>query len=333
MLSKKEFKEKINTVIQGDALEVLKTFPDKCINILMTSPPYWNLRNYGVDGQLGLEKNFTEYIEKLCIIFDEVKRVLRDDGIIFVNLGDTYLVSGDTSDPKWNINAKESIGGPSKDNINYGEVKSKSLCCIPDRFKIEMISRGWICRNEIIWYKKNCMPSSVKDRFTVDYEKIFFFSKNKKYYFEQQLEPLSLESQSYFEKYKGKIPDGFTKRGDERRTAQNRDGREPEWLQRKGGRSNIANLMNPQGRNKRSVWTINTKPYREAHFAVFPPELCETPIKAGCPESGIVLDPFFGSGTVGLVADKLGRKWIGIELNPEYIEIAEKRLQQETIFK
>ena len=291
--------------IYCDCLEVLKTFPDKCINMVMTSPPYWALRDYGIEGQLGLEKTFEEYITKLCDIFDEIKRVLRDDGTIWVNLGDTY--GGANS--RASNNGRAGYGNDREGVYSRGQ--DKSLCCIPDRFKIEMINRGWICRNEIIWYKKNCMPSSVKDRFTVDYEKIFFFSKNKKYYFEQQFEEQTTEP--------------FEPRLSQHRAWDN----DPSMTRGKG--ENSIMKYNPQGRNKRCVWTINTKPYKEAHFAVFPPELCETPIKAGCPENGIVLDPFFGSGTVGLVADKLNRKWIGIELNPKYCEIAEKRLQQETL--
>ena len=174
--------------------------------------------------------------------------------------------------------------------------------CYPHFFAILMVDHGWILRNEIIWYKPNCMPSSVKDRFTVDFEKVFFFVKNKKYWFEQQLEPLT-------------YPD-FLKR-----TATNKQGNGQLAKSVRFGSKEI-------GRNKRCVWQIPTKPFKEAHFAVFPPTLVEPMIQAGCPENGIVLDPFMGSGTVAEVALKLNRRFVGIELNPEYIKIAKKRIRE-----
>jgi len=361
----------INQIMNGECLEHLKELPEKSINMCMTSPPYWALRDYGVDNQLGLEPTFDEYINKLCDIFDEVKRVLRDDGTCWVNIGDTYSATRwtnntDTGQPMNNFKDGHRGINPIKET---GNIPDKCLVMIPFRFAIEMVNRGWILRNTIIWHKRNCMPSSVKDRFTVDFEYLFLFSKNKKYYFETQYEPHT--SKTDLDKrtnktWSDKIADGGSGKQNKGRSREE--------------------FYGSQGRNKRTVWAINPKPFSEAHFAVYPEELCETPIKAGCPEfvcvkcgkarekivetenskrtrkvgegqdsevgtkgragevevineylsncgcnegftSGIVLDPFFGSGTTGLVALKQNKKFIGIELNPEYIKIAQSRLK------
>jgi len=296
----------INKIYQGDSLEVLRTFEDGGIDMCMTSPPYWGLRNYNIEGQLGLEKTFEEYITKLCDIFDEVKRVLKDTGSCWVNLGDTYNNSSwgkpDKFDKKiYNLNRMECGRGGMR---GYPD---KCLCQIPQRFSIEMTNRGWILRNVIIWHKPNCMPSSVKDRFTIDFEYLFFFAKSRKYYFETQLEPLA----------KSSLIDPRLDRGREEHIGKSA----------KGIYSTNATVINSEGRNKRCVWRITTKPFSESHFATYPEALCETPIRAGCPEGGIVLDMFFGAGTTGLVALKQNKKFIGIELNPEYIDIAKKRLK------
>jgi len=370
-------------IIKGDCLEELKKLPSESVDMVMTSPPYWALRDYGVEGQLGLEPTFQEYINKLCDIFDEVKRVLKKEGTCWVNMGDTYNAH---STGNGNVGGIEKKNKPLCDikagNNRKVELPDKCLLQIPSRFAIEMCNRGWILRNEIIWYKPNCMPSSVKDRFTVDFEKIFFFTKNKKYYFETQYETATKAPDKQISANKYDLEEYPTKRGIAK--ARCKDYR-------------------LTGRNKRCVWRITTKPYKEAHFATYPEELCETPIKSGCPEfvckkcgkareriletyntghitsksskmrnekgqncsdkttlggsskihykekgytdcgcnagweSGIVLDPFFGAGTTGLVALKQNKKFIGIELNPEYVEIAEARLkpyiQQSTLDK
>jgi len=417
-----------------------------------TKPNYFGFCNKcgAWKGQLGLEPTFDQYISNLCDIFDEVKRVLRDDGTCWVNIGDSYYGSGGTSGQKEGTKnlgydthkmgavsqneIKKEWDRPSRKAFNESGINKKCLECgvdiktgnngqfcsreclnkqsndfrsqnrllpnkclvgIPFRFALEMCNRGWILRNTIIWHKPNCMPSSVKDRFTVDFEYIFFFSKKKKYYFETQLEPLAEST-----KADKRLDKGLVKH--------------------KSGKSNQEDCQyaikgmcaNSKGRNKRTVWSICPKPFREAHFAVYPEELCETPIKAGCPEfvcvkcgmpkimeyksnrntkkekriadektkksssqygtgkvlsndqttgmqhrdigpsgevgmynktevvgykptckcnveftGGVVLDPFFGAGTTGLVALKQNKSFIGIELNPEYIEIAEKRLK------
>lgn len=371
----------INKIYNGDALEVLHTFPDESINCVMTSPPYWALRNYGIEGQIGLEPTFSDYINKICNIFDEVKRVLRRDGTCWVNIGDTYGGSGNSSghtEKTKNLGYTTSQMGASKGNQKATKGMEKSLCNIPARFSIEMQNRGWILRNVIIWHKPNCMPSSVKDRFTVDFEYLFFFVKNRRYWFETQYDNAKEESADRY-KYEfyqsGKMAD---KR------------RHPD------GNCNTAGMKDFNGkRNKRTVWTITTQPFSEAHFATFPPELCETPIKSGCPEfvcnkcgeprkeiiessgtpkddnrkktqagnhykvcsgdallkykkenpdrflgytncgcntsfsSGIVLDPFCGAGTALLVSKRLGRNYVGIDLNPEYCKIAEDSIKSD----
>lgn len=336
-----------NTIISGNALEEIKKLPDNFIDMIITSPPYWGLRDYGLQdvvfgdnpnckhqwkehvkrplggkgskganvgakkndfanmrdhdvisyfcelcsawrGQLGQEPHHQMYINHLVEIFNESKRILKDSGSIWVNLGDTYL----GQKPFY------------VDGIQESQIKKKSLVGIPDRFKIAMIDDGWICRNEVIWHKPNQMPSSVKDRFTSDFEKFYFFTKNEKYYFEQQLEPyVSVENHNLRDKSSEKYVETN--------------------LYSKGARD----YYSQGGRNKRCVWSINTTPLKEAHFAVYPEKLIETPILACCPENGIVLDVFFGSGTTGIVSKKLNRKYLGIEMNLEYIKIAEKRLK------
>lgn len=298
--------EYTNKILQGDALTKLKELPSESINCVMTSPPYWALRDYGVEGQLGLEPTFQEYINKLCDIFDEVKRVLRKDGTCWINLGDTFSATRWTGEGKGQPMNKFADGhrdiNPQKDS----GLEDKNLCLIPFRFAIEMQNRGWILRNVLIWHKPNCMPCSVKDRFTIDFEYLFFFVKNKKYWFETQYE--NLAESSYFD----------------RRCDEGRIEYKGKWNNQK---QKAMCGINSYGRNKRAVWKITTKPFKEAHFAVYPEELCETPLKAGCPIEGIVLDPFFGSGTTGVVALKQNKQFIGIEMNKDYIEIAKKRLK------
>ena len=232
-----------------------------------------------------------------------MKRVLRKDGTCWVVMGDTYNSHSCGNGNVGGIEGKRKNKQDNRANI-YRKIKysDKSLLQIPSRFAIMMIDHGWILRNEIIWQKPNAMPSSVKDRFTVDFEKVFFFVKNKKYWFEQQFEPL-------------KSLDNL------KRTSKNGQGNGQLGKSVRFG-------SKEKGRNKRCVWQIPTKPFKEAHFAVFPPTLIEPMIKAGCPENGIVLDPFIGSGTVAEVALKLNRRFMGIELNPKYCEMAKNRISK-----
>jgi DNA modification methylase len=312
----------INQILCGDACQVLRQFPDESIDCVVTSPPYWALRDYGVKGQLGLEASFQQYVERLCDIFDEVRRILKKSGTCWIVLGDTYSTRN-TSKGKWSTylqsTAYDRGTTPPAFKRPATELSGKCLLLIPSRIAIEMISRGWILRNELIWWKPSCMPASVKDRFTVDFEKIFFFVKSRRYFFEQQFEEL---------RDKARLNRGLTNPANRQK--------------RKSGDTYIS-AFNPKtaeasrlrilakGRNKRCVWQVATKPFRENHFAVYPPELIEVPIKAGCPKGGIVLDPFMGSGTTAMVARKLGRNFIGIDLNPEYIKMAKARLGQQTL--
>lgn len=292
-------------IIQGDCLEKLKELSAESVDCAVTSPPYWALRDYGVEGQLGLEPTFQEYITKLCDIFDEVKRVLKKEGTCWVNIGDTYSSVHTGGHPSENAKLGGVLKVQERKQTKITNMPDKTLVQIPSRFAIAMTDRGWILRNEIIWHKPNCMPSSVTDRFTVDFEKVFFFVKNKKYFFEQQYE--SLESKFHGKDWETRKAEGEPMRQGLGKRATNFGG-------------------SPEGRNKRCVWKVATKPYKEAHFATYPEALIEPIIKAGCPEGGVVIDPFFGAGTTGLVAKKQGKDFIGIELNPEYIKLANERL-------
>lgn len=308
----------------GDAATVLKKFPDECIDCVVTSPPYYGLRDYEQQGQIGGEETFEEYLKKLLEVTAELKRVLTPKGTLWWNHGDSYAGSGKgfgdkNPDPKFKAGGRDRTLKPKKMPF-----PNKSLMMQSQRLAIRMIDeQGWILRNQIIWHKPNAMPQSVKDRFTVDFEPILFFTKNKKYYFEQQYEPhLTQESRP-------SGPERNREHGyDSKFNALNK--KKYTVRQKRGGNKN-PDYLNPKGRNKRTVWSINTKPYPDAHFAVFPDELCETPIKAGCPPDGIVLDPFMGSGTTAIVAQRLGREWIGIELNPKYKKLADQRFKQQKL--
>ena len=286
--------EKIkNTIIQGDTLNILKEFPNESVDMIITSPPYWNLRDYGEDKQLGLEYTTKEYINSLYTIFEESKRVLNNEGTLWINIRDTY----------------------SKGNKRSG-VKNKSLSMIPERLAIKMIDNGWILRNTIIWHKPNAMPDSCKNRFTMDYEYLYMFSKQEKYYFKTQYEPYTSvhgkDSNIISKKEKELLDTKMVRHGGE------------------GSTLNKPSMWNPKGRIKRTTWDINTKPFKGSHFAPYPEELIECPIDAGCPENGIVLDIFMGSGTTGVVAKKQNKNYIGIELNRDYIDIANNRINKIT---
>lgn len=303
---------KVDCIHVGDSLEVLKSLPDESINLVVTSPPYWGLRDYGMDGQIGTEPTFDEFINNLCKIFDEVKRVLTPDGACWVNLGDTYGGRVGGAQGKNGQFAGRSI---TTARLKHTKPAPKSLLQIPARFSIAMSDRGWILRNEIIWHKPNAMPQSVTDRFSVDYEKFFFFVKSKKYYFQQQFEPW------------------VQRPNDIKRAAEKHPGYNGKHADGKQGQGIKGQPVGDpsKGRNKRSIWNVATRAYKGAHFAVYPPELIEPIVLSSCPEGGIVLDPFFGSGTTGLVASKHKRHYIGIELNPEYKLLAEERLQSTQI--
>lgn len=303
-------------IFHGDVSEKIKYIPDDSIDCIVTSPPYWQLRDYGVEGQLGLEDTVEEYLEKLIEVFDELWRVLKNTGTVFVNMGDTYS----------NVNSKFIYGSNNK-NYNIDKqvtktrkktnIRRKSKMMIPERFAIAMIERGWILRNEIIWHKPNVVPEAVRDRFTNDFEKIFFFTKNEKYYFEKQYEEFSQKTLTAFKD--GIIPTEKKKilSAGESKTAMRKIAKP--WKA----------ALNEKGRNMRTVWKIATKGISEAHFATFPEELVKRCIFSGCPENGIVLDPFLGSGTTLRMAKQFNRKGIGIELKKEYINIAKQRIKND----
>lgn len=324
----------INKIILGDCREVLKTLPDNSIDCCVTSPPYFGLRDYGHEDQIGLETTPESFVECMVAVFTEVKRVLKKEGTLWLNLGDSYA-----------SNTKGS-GGPSEKQLsnsgsryeikkfNHG-VKEKDLMGIPWLVAFALRKSGWYLRQDIIWHKPNPMPESVTDRCTKSHEYIFLLSKSAKYYYDADAikedaktyenRPTGVERNRLFN-YDSKInnnPDAFLVK---------KTGRSKNDC---GGHSSIqlsgrGDFMPNDGMiNKRSVWTVTTKPFSEAHFATFPEDLIVDCIKAGCPENGIVLDPFMGAGTTALVAAKLNRNYVGCELNPDYIAIAEKRLFNE----
>ncbi len=291
-----------NTILQGDAFTQLKTLPSNSIDCVVTSPPYWMLRDYGIDEQLGVEAHFDDFIYRLSGIFDEVKRVLKPTGTCFVNLGDTYS-SQKLGEPDRLHSHKISM--TQRQFRKRQVIPRKSLCLVPFRFSIDMVNRGWLLRNTLIWHKPNAMPQSVKDRFTVDFEYVFFFTRSTQYYFAQQFEPMNVKEARY--RYKLRKNKRYNVKTPYQTQTLNPDPERP-------------------GRNKRGVWSIPTKPYVGAHIAPYPEALVKTPILAGCPDNGIVLDPFLGSGTTAKVAKALGRQYIGIEINPEYVELAKARI-------
>ena len=309
----------INQIYNSECLQGLKSLPDNSIHCCVTSPPYYGLRDYGNDSQIGLEKTPEEYIQKLVDVFREVNRVLTKDGTLWLNIGDSYAGSmkGAAGYPDNAMNYKQ---GTNRETLGKATLvkqctgcKSKDLIGIPWMLAFSLRSDGWYLRQDIIWSKPSVMPESVKDRCTKSHEYIFLLSKNKKYYFDNEsiAEPTS--------SFDTVIRD-----------------RDATKLNNTPGRTKMQGLIRNDylTRNKRSVWTVATQPLREAHFATFPEKLIMDCIKAGCPEGRIVLDPFMGSGTTAIVARKLNRNYIGFELNPNYVSIAENRLEKELgIFK
>lgn len=329
-------------IIQSNAIDVLKQMEDESVDCVITSPPYWSLRKYGDDSnELGQEKTFQEYVVKLVEIFNEVKRVLKKEGTCWVNIADTY--SGNKkgkTDNKVSNYLKEEVAGINKQTQF---ISDKCLCNIPHRLAIAMTDNGWIHRNTVIWYKRNAMPSSVKDRFTVDYELILFFTKSKKYYFEQQFEPYAPASDVRYrqalrvnrfynskEPYKNNTPYSgkFDGNKNHERARMQRYKRGQGSVSSRG--DNVDGLVvggKTNGRNMRCVWDIPTKPSDIPHFAMYPETLVERMINAGCSKNGIVLDPFVGAGNTLITAKKLGRRFMGIELYEKYVKICEERLK------
>jgi DNA modification methylase len=302
----------MNKVYWGDCRDSLRQMAQEGIKAQMcvTSPPYYGLRDYGVDGQIGLEQTPQEFIDNLVEVFACVWDILADDGTLWVNLGDSYArVGGDSSQKgrHWDNRKNNPTTGHNRYAKDMG-VKEKNLLGMPWRLAFALQEFGWYLRQDIIWHKPNPMPESVTDRCTKAHEYIFLLSKNQKYYFDNE----SIKEE-------GVYPEGTkaAKGSVERQNQQGVNARPPEYK--------IYDGM----RNKRDVWTVPVKPYSGAHFAVYPEELIQPCILAGSRVGDVVLDPFFGSGTTGQVAQNLGRKWIGCELNKDYEELQNERLQQQ----
>ena len=307
----------IDKIYQGDSLDVLKTFEDNSVDCCVTSPPYYALRDYGVDGQIGLEETPEKYIERLTEVFMEVHRVLKPNGTLWLNIGDSYNGSGGNhkEGQKNDTGFQGALGvrcGGKGARVNG--LKPKDLIGVPWMLAFSLRNAGWYLRQDIIWCKPSCMPESVTDRCTKSHEYIFLMSKSERYYFdyEEIQEPCVNQERTNFQ-------------SGSRKNGINKDRNDNDWGER--SKSWIPKMKGDKiVRNKRDVWMVNPKPNKEAHFATYPEELVATCILAGCPEKGIVLDPFMGSGTTGIVANKLNRHYVGIELNPEYVEMAERRI-------
>jgi DNA modification methylase len=311
----------LNKIICGDALSELKKMPNESVDCVITSPPYYGLRDYGVSGQIGLEETPETYLQRLVEIFREVKRVLKDDGTLWLNLGDSYAHNGACggASPVGKREYRET-DRQKQEQMNYkvpDGLKHKDLIGIPWRVAFALQADGWYLRQDIIWNKPNPMPESVTDRCTKSHEYIFLLAKNQKYYFDNEAirEPFAistLERTQYGNSEKNKLALGQYAG----MTIKNYD----KYAKKVQDKIII-------GRNKRSVWTVTTQPFPEAHFATFPEDLVLPCILAGSKVGDIIFDPFIGSGTAGLVALKNNRKFVGIELNPKYVEMANRRLK------
>lgn len=311
-----------NVILQGDCLARMRELPDESVNCCVTSPPYWGLRDYGVDGQLGLEATPEEYVQHMVKVFREVRRILKTDGTLWLNLGDSYAGSGKGA---WaNHEAQKEVYVPEPGGIQtrckWQGLKSKDLVGIPWMVAFALRADGWYLRSDIIWAKPNPMPESVTDRPTKSHEYIFLLSKNPRYYYDYAAikEPMSSSSIKRFEAVV-RLDEKF----DETRHKNAPGIQIPYEILTRASR----NLVGVTDRNKRSVWRVPTQSTDEAHFATFPPELIRPCILAGCPVGGVVLDPFGGSGTTAQVAIENCRKFLLTELNPAYIEIAMRRLR------
>jgi DNA modification methylase len=314
-------------VIEGDCRQMLAHLEAESVQCCVTSPPYFGLRDYGVDGQIGLEPTVDAYVAELVAVFREVRRVLRDDGCLWLNLGDSYCASppGNTTkgvSAKSGLHGVNGVSGKYRETLESGHktkrdtsrlegLKPKDLIGVPWMVAFALRADGWYLRSDIIWAKPNPMPESVRDRPTKAHEYLFLLTKNARYYWDADAVREPHTAIPFGGKDKGYAPSE----------------KDPHFTSQSAIRDGAGRMGNPEGgRNIRSVWTIATHPFSEAHFATFPPALVEPCIKAGTKEGDTVLDPFFGAGTVGLVADRLGRDCIGIELNPEYAAMARKRI-------
>lgn len=343
-------------ILIGDVREQLRLLPADSFDCVVTSPPYWGLRDYGVAGQIGLEPSLGEHLDVMVDVFSEVKRVMKPTATLWLNYGDCYASSVNgrsavdtkaagnddrtfrdkpfsTVGPIWRSGNPDKNGGKSNRNgvtvDSASMLKPKDLCMIPNRLAIALQEAGWWVRSEIIWHKPNPMPESIKDRPGTSHEKVWLLSKSQKYFYDHEAvaEPATYvgvtgQDANGFKnplRFDGKMAESTKQDGHGRRHA----GFNARWDD-KESRGECSDT-----RNLRNVWTIPTAAFSEAHFATFPPDLAETCIKAGCPVGGRVLDPFGGAGTTGLVADRLQRNATLIELNPEYAALATRRINDD----
>ena len=303
-----------STILIGDVRKRLSEIPSESVRTCVTSPPYFGLRDYGHDGQIGLEQTPEAYVAELVEVFREVRRVLADDGTLWLNLGDSYAGSGKGANADGSVTAtgkqathKGTTLGTFTKSFTGDGLKPKDLIGIPWRVAFALQADGWYLRSDIIWAKPNPMPESVTDRPTKSHEYLFLLSKSPKYFYDYEAIREEGVIKAGTKGAKGSV---------ERSTTNKVNSRPPEYKVYDGMR------------NKRDVWTINTKPFKGAHFAVMPEALVEPCVLAGSAEGDTVLDPFTGSGTVAVVANRHGRNFIGTELNPEYAEIARERISK-----
>lgn len=312
----------------GDCREILKTYPEKSVHCCVTSPPYFGLRDYGHAGQIGLEKTPSEYVAELVAVFREVHRVLRDDGTLWLNLGDSYANDGKWGGHTGGKHVKALHCSQIGRNKKYTGLKAKDLIGIPWLVAFALRADGWYLRQDIIWHKPNPMPESVTDRCTKAHEYIFMLSKSERYFYDHEaIKEDAVKGAAGSEFHTGKTGKHQLDRASTKPRKQDGHGGGHAGFNERWDNAEAAGEIK-RTRNKRSVWTVSPKPFKEAHFATFPPALIEPCILAGCPLNGIVLDPFGGAGTTGLGATRNGRRALLIELNPEYAAMADKRIRQ-----
>ena len=338
-------------ILTGDCLSILPTLEEQSVQCVVTSPPYYGLRDYGMEGQIGLEDTPEAYVESLVAVFREVWRVLKDDGVLWLNLGDSYWANRSANGEAGGVGERSLAGSENKTRAGgkpHPVIKPKDLLGIPWMVAFALRADGWYLRSDIVWNKPNAMPESVTDRPTRAHEYIFLMAKQERYYYDA--EAIKETATGYdgrkdtllkgIPKYaNGLVPNQseqtFHAKGHERRQRRKND--DTNYGGNGSGfadHSGYSNLDNPYVRNKRDVWTVATHPYKGAHFAAFPPKLIEPCILAGSREGDTVLDPFAGSGTTGMVAIQHHRNFVGIELNPAYVELAKARTAnvQQTLF-
>lgn len=335
-------------IIHGDCRDVLLTLPSDSVDCIVTSPPYWGLRDYGVVGQIGLEPTLADYLEIMAGVCRELRRVLKPTGTFWLNVGDSYAGAPGGFQGKNGQRSMRTFTARIDMPKRGGGMKPKDLCMVPNRLAIALQDDGWYVRSEIIWSKPNPMPESITDRPTSAHEKIFLLTKSARYFYDADAvrEPMAAASIARLAQDVEAQAGSMRANGGAKTNGPMKAVAKGNAKSFRGGgaytkgqsfnndglfeRETHGNQPNTAGnRNLRNVWTIATRPFKEAHFATFPPELAERCIKAGCPQGGSVLDPFGGAGTTGLVADRLGRNATLIELNPDYREMAAQRIEND----